>query len=589
MKNKGFCLTSQNIRELIEKGSIKTSGDYEKRIQPSSFEPIIGNEGFIIDTEEYLFRPSDRESVYKTLLRLPKKKRRKIDISNGFEIKTGFTYLFPLREKVSNISEIEYISSSPKSSMGRLFLNTRLLTDYNTSFDELRFSPNVKEYDLWVLLQPLAFNKIIYPNMTFSQLRFLEFNSKLNAFEILEEWKKNPLLYKKNDTPIKNPVIGANLNINLDLTGKDTKRIVGLRARKNPDPIDLRKKDYLAEDYFEPLKTLDKEIILKKGEHYLIASSQILKIPKHLNAELGAYSHLGISGVLHRAGFIDNGFSGDLVFEITSHECTNINLHDNMPIGELKIFRTNIPDKLYGKKIGSNYQGQKGPKTSKYFIPLDFGFAAKHYRTLDKDTLVHDKKKILKFRKNKQGFEKLEDIVKKSLFKEINKNSFFHSRYDCEGDDLLLQPIPYIIVFGSDNEVFSYVRADNLKDYGDERLFGKHSIGLGGHIIRKDKPNCIINCIKRELSEEIKPISGSLDYELKFLGTLFKEDKAVDRDHFGLIFGAYIKDGVVLNESSIKTGKMMKIKDILKDTKKYETWSSELIPLLPEFYKEVLE
>ena len=75
MKNKGFCLASQDIRELIKKGDIKTSKDYEKRIQPSSFEPVIGDEGFIIDAEKYLFRPRDSESVYKTLLRLPKKTR----------------------------------------------------------------------------------------------------------------------------------------------------------------------------------------------------------------------------------------------------------------------------------------------------------------------------------------------------------------------------------------------------------------------------------------------------------------------------------------------------------------------------------
>lgn len=81
----GLCLPSQDIRELIRCGKIVCSSFDESRIQPSSFEPIIGNKVFILDTEtDGLFRPNSQERVERTLLKLPKRKRPEEDISNGF-------------------------------------------------------------------------------------------------------------------------------------------------------------------------------------------------------------------------------------------------------------------------------------------------------------------------------------------------------------------------------------------------------------------------------------------------------------------------------------------------------------------------
>ena len=317
----GQCLSSTAIREIIQRGKIRSSLSIQDfQIQPTSFEPTLGSEAYILDTEaKGIFRPQRHESIYKTLLQIPDRQRYRVDITNGFEIKKGFTYLIPLREKVV-LHPGEYIKSSTKSSYGRLFLNIRMLADYTPGFNEINeTSRHETELQLWLLIQPLAFNIVAYPGLTLNQLRFFRgHDSQLSVSEIYQEFNQNPLLYlpENNGTFLPaHPIVTDGLQVHLDLSGRNEKGIIGLRARHNPNPIDLHKLEYYdIEDYFEFILRDDYPVTIVKGEFYLFASKEILKIPPHLSAEVKAYSHVGVSGPLHFAGFIDSGFHGDLFF-----------------------------------------------------------------------------------------------------------------------------------------------------------------------------------------------------------------------------------------------------------------------------------
>ncbi len=136
---------------------------------------------------------------------------------------------------------------------------------------------------------------MVYVGLSLNQLRFFNGDgAKLAPSELKEEIEKNPLLYVKSKdglVPAKS-VVTDGLEIHLDLSGVHTEEIVGLKARQNPTPIDLKVKEgYEAEDFFEPIKT-SKRIIIKRGEYYLLASSEILKVLAHLNVELKSHSHL---------------------------------------------------------------------------------------------------------------------------------------------------------------------------------------------------------------------------------------------------------------------------------------------------------
>lgn len=606
---RGHTLVSQQLRSLILNGAIRVpesnllqlSSDIEsekkkkgwfkkdsleRRVQPGSFEPSLDEELFIIDTEgSGIFRPRKNESVYKTLLQIPARRRVKVNIDGGYEVKRGHSALIHLNEKINFgvSSEFDFIKSSPKSSIGRLFPTTRLLCDYSDSFDEATGN-HMGDLDMWLLFQPFPKDLIIQPGLTLNQLWFIKGDAKLTNEEIRNELYNNPLLYDGDRNPIQNLKVTDGLPLTIDLEGKATEGVVGLRMRRNPQPIDLSKKEeYLPEEHFEPILAKEK-IVLKPGNHYLFASSEVLSIPSHLSAELRRHSHEGLEGKSHDAGWIDQGFVGDLVFEIGPYE--EITLEgERTPISRLDLFRTSeIPDKIYGVEIGSSYHGQKGPKTSKHFKPFDFAMAAKNYEKLSKMVLVQDREVLLRHRTIPEGFEPMSPENTPNFFRDI-ESGFFHSRYDCEEDPLLLQFIPYVLLFGKDEKVFSYIRSDNIHHYGDKRLFGKHSIGVGGHVVKNDGQDYIRNCLERELAEEVK-ISGKHSPPL-FAGTLYATNKPVDKVHLGLIYALRAEGTIEPNEDSIVHAEMAPISQMREDYHQgieTETWTRILIPHLKNIY-----
>jgi len=585
---RGFCLSSVEIRKLIEEKRIIVPEFNESRIQPSSFEPTIDDKIYRLDAENGIFRSDEKNTVRRSLLeQIPGLKREKIDISGGHMLSAGFSYLIPLREKVI-LEPNQQLKSSPKSSFGRVFLNTRLFADYNPSFDEVSGNnyPGAP-LDLWLLVQPLAFNVIVHPGLCLNQLRFIEgYDALLNNRDLIEEFKKNPLLYERRGgklIPAK-PRISDSLKIHLDLLGKDTGGVVGLMAIRNPEPIDLSKKaHYDVERFFEPIMSKKGKIIIRRGEHYLFASEEFLKIPSHLNVELAAYSQMGINGPLHFAGFIDNKFEGDLVFEVRSDEITDMLLTHGMAISKLNVFRTAQPDKLYGASIGSNYKGQVGPKPAKVFKELDYNFAGEKYKKLRKHVLVQDAKTIEDL-VGDTGFKFLGEGEKDALEK-LARKGFFHTRYACETDEEVLQIIPYIIIIGPNDTVFSYVRAENMVDFGEKRLFGKRSIGVGGHIQKKDYRDYTLNCLFRELNEEVVS-DGKFDRP-KLIGTILAKDNPVDRVHFGMVYVINTEKDVRPKDPALKVGSFTLISELMKNVgaENWETWSRLLVPHLPKIYE----
>lgn len=582
----GKCFSSQEIRLAISNGIIRARLD-EERIQPSSFEPVVTDELFIMDTEEGGFRSNIRETVYRSLLQLPKRQRERVSITNGFELKKGFSYLIPLEDKIK-VFEGLHIRSSPKSSLGRLFLNTRLVSDFGNCYDEINHQYTAgREVGLWLYVQPLAFNVIVHPGLSLNQLRFINgYESKINP----KDMEKLDFLFRLGDdgglVPARK-IISDGLEIHLDLEGKNTSGIVGLRARKNPTPIDLsRKEAYAAEDFFEPKKSDNGRLLIKRGEHYLLSSNEVFRVPKDISLVLRTYAD-GYMGPTHFAGFVDNGFIGDLVFELRSEEASETTLVHGMAISKVDAYRTNIPDKLYGEGIGSNYQEQIGCKPSKYFVPFDYGYAAKNYARLERIILVEDANLFNRFRRSSQGFEFMDMDSAQELCR-MMEGGFFHSRYDCEYDEAVLQPIAYQLVFGEDNTIFSYVRTDKLQKSGEGRLHKKHSIGIGGHINKTDGPDFIRKGMLREKEKEL-----AVDGELRgpyFLGTIMAQDKPVDKVHFGLVYAWTLEGEVRQNDESIISGTMRPIKEIQNDGQyplKFETWSRILIPKLGEIYEKI--
>jgi deoxycytidine triphosphate deaminase len=87
-------------------------------------------------------------------------------------------------------------------------------------------------------------------------------------------------------------------------------------------------------------------------------------IPTH-NSSLG---RLGL--LIHStAGFVDAGWDGQLTLELSNVANLPITLYPNMKIGQISFIQMTTPaDHPYGSKtVGSKYQGQRGPRPSRYW------------------------------------------------------------------------------------------------------------------------------------------------------------------------------------------------------------------------------
>lgn len=596
--SRGYCLVKQEIEQKIKGENptilgreIDLSDDGQARM--SSFEPRLDGEVFVLPPSAMeKFRPAQGQSVYRTLLELPRRERSSHTLDSGFTIAPGTSYLFRLREKVIP-EEGQVVVSSPRSSFGRKFLNTRLLADFNPAFNEIDPRYSKAPLDLWLLVQPRAFSLTMYPDMRINQLRFISgVDAHLSDKEIADEIAMNPILFEPRGeglTPITSPRILKGLYLHGDTTGSQSSGIFALRARPNPNPIDCRVKGSpKVEDYFDPMIAGIDEPRFEPRKAYLVASREYLKVPGHLSAELKAGHQVGLSGPLHFAGFADNKFEGYLVFEIIPEEVTGMRFTQAMPLSSLDVYRTNIlPDRLYGD-MNSSYQGQVGPMPSTYFKKFSWQDLARDHKTLAKEVLVQDKKVLSAFRNGSEGFAFLNPKQRDAL-EDIVKTGFYQERYDCEEDPLLQQLVSYLVVFGPEETVFTYHRSPEADKDRERRLLGRYSLGLGGHILKTDAHDPARAALTRKLEEEVS-FKGGISAPV-LAGTVMCSDEDVDRMHFGLVYVAFTNETPELKTPTHKEGVMRGIYALAAEypTKKFENWSRHIIPHLPGLYAHSIQ
>ena len=115
----------------------------------------------------------------------------------------------------------------------------------------------------------------------------------------------------------------------------------------------------------------DKPFILHPGEFVLGSTLERVHLPDDLVARLDGKSSLGRLGLLihSTAGFIDAGFDGQITLELANVANLPITLYPGMKIGQISFMQMTTPaDNPYGSgALGSKYQGQEGPKPSRYW------------------------------------------------------------------------------------------------------------------------------------------------------------------------------------------------------------------------------
>lgn len=357
MTNSGV-LADHQLQDMIANGGISASEPIESgQIQPASLDLRLGSMAYRVRASFLAGR------TRKVAERLQDFQMHEIDLSEGAVLEKGCVYVVPLLESL-NLPAGMTAAASAKSSIGRLDLLTRIITDHGIEFDRVPASYNGP---LYVEICPRSFSVVARKGQMLNQIIFRQGKTLMSDDDLRALHTKTPIVSG-------DPVISDGLGFSVDLKpAKGT--LVGYRAKPHTGVIDLSKlAHYEPSEYWEEVHSKDGWIILDPGAFYILVSRESIVIPPMQAAEMAPYLAMVGEFRVHYAGFFDPGFGYEAaggtgsrgVLEVRCHEAPFVLEHGQV-VGRLVYEHMSaLPAALYGTDIKSNYQGQ-GLKLSKHF------------------------------------------------------------------------------------------------------------------------------------------------------------------------------------------------------------------------------
>lgn len=351
-------IPAQGIAAMIADGRIITGAPpVSGQIQPASLDLRLG-------TVAYRVRASFLPGAGATLAeRLADFEMHRIDLDQGAVLEKGCVYVAPLLESLALPRGISAVANA-KSSTGRLDLFTRLITDRGAEFDRI---PEGYAGPLYAEISPRSFSALVRPGTRLNQIRFRQGAALLDDAALTALDAAEGLVDGAAH-------IAGGLGFSVDLSPREGD-LVGYRAKPHTGLIDLDRIGYYdPADFWEPVRTRLGRVILDPGAFYILVSREAVHVPPDYAAEMAPYLAMVGEFRVHYAGFFDPGFghapaggSGARgVLEVRCHEAPFALDHGQI-VGRLVYERmAERPEILYGRDLGSNYQGQ-GLKLSKHF------------------------------------------------------------------------------------------------------------------------------------------------------------------------------------------------------------------------------
>ncbi|MCR4299464.1 MAG: 2'-deoxycytidine 5'-triphosphate deaminase [Gallionella sp.] len=369
---------SQKIKEMLNSKEIGTVMNLDHdQVQPASIDLRLGDYAYPVRTS---FLPGKGVKVLDKLRKLDDRFANfKIDLRNGAVLEKGLVYVIPLQESINLKSEVAAFAN-PKSSTGRLDILTRLIADEATAFDEVKEG---YKGELYIEVAPRSFSVVVKTGTRLNQLRFRRARGEGAKPINIAEWKKlldeGQIIDSKDyDRSLEKKGMLA-FTVDLEGSGKDGD-IIGWRAKKHANRIDLERRDYDPLDFWDPIRFHKMpSLVLEPDEFYILMTKEPIAVPPDFAAEMMPYDTRAGEFRVHYAGFFDPGFGWNAqtkkagssrgVLEVRSHEVPFL-LEHGQTVGWLCYERMAArPELLYGQDIHSNYQGQS-LKLAKQFKPL---------------------------------------------------------------------------------------------------------------------------------------------------------------------------------------------------------------------------
>jgi dCTP deaminase len=354
---------SQWIERALREGVVATGVDVTStQIQPNSLDLRLSKRGWrlqcsMLPGEEGIEKKLERFGWHSFELG-----------AEGMVLERNAVYLFRCEESLA-LPEGVSARANPKSSTGRLDVFTRLVTENGVAFDEV---PDGYRGALYIEVVARSFPIVARAGDTLSQIRFQCGPSLLDDADLRTELEQEPMVIDRAGRPLdtRSLRLGQGLFLSVHLRGAQGD-IVGYRARKTARPIDLASRDLPRERFWERVAwAKDEPVILEPDEFYIFASRELVRLPPHLCAEMVPFDAGSGEMRTHYAGFFDSGFgwaqgkspaetAAAVVLEVRNHDVPFL-IEDGHPLFRLVFFRNSeVPAKLYGQGMGSNYQTQR--------------------------------------------------------------------------------------------------------------------------------------------------------------------------------------------------------------------------------------
>ena len=360
-------LPYQQIKALIRDHEIWAEEDIQpEQIQPASLDLRLGPVAYRVRAS---FLPGEHSSVADKIQQFA---LHEIDLRAGAVLEKDCVYVVPLLERLQLSSRIS-AAVNPKSSTGRLDIFTRLIVDRSRAFDEVEAG---YQGMIYAEIAPRTFSVIVRRGSRLSQIRFRRGtpNTSASALRRLHEQ------FRLVDSD-KASLRGDSIAVTLDLKGEDRGGLVGWKAKKHAELVDVdAKAAYDPLDFWDPISLRPaRGLVLDPADFYILATREAVVVPPDHAAEMLANDTQVGEFRVHYAGFFDPGFGYDpaggqgsrAVLEVRSRDVPFV-LEHGQTVGWLRYEKlAAMPDRLYGGSLGSNYQGQ-GLQLGRQFRPAAF-------------------------------------------------------------------------------------------------------------------------------------------------------------------------------------------------------------------------
>jgi dCTP deaminase len=339
---------------------------FQEQVQPASIDLRLGAVAYRVRAS---FLPGPDATVIEKIAQLD---GYEIDLQAGAVLEKGCVYVVPLLESLALTPAVAGFAN-PKSSTGRLDILTRLITDRTAAFDRVERG---YQGPLYAEIAPRTFSVVVRTGTRLNQLRFRRGSPHVPSGELRRLHDDQQIVMALGNEE----KLGEDgmLRVTVDLGASGDGSLIGFRARKHTDRIDVEKIGfYDPMEFWEPIRVhREPRMILDPNDFYILKTRESVGVPPDYAAEMMAYDTTVGEFRVHYAGFFDPGFGWDqsaggsrAVLEVRSHEVPFL-LEHGQTVGWLRYEpMAGRPDRLYGRGIGSNYQNQ-GLNLAKQFKPL---------------------------------------------------------------------------------------------------------------------------------------------------------------------------------------------------------------------------